>query len=293
MCRLSASRPYLAETRGVRLRGRPCGRYMKPPIGSNDCAGHASSVAMKVVSGPVVCGIGGREAGHRVATVAAELAKALGARLIAVRAEAIVKPHGSRTAALRRGHAWLQDMLSEAEPDYQGVTRTVKLGDSATALAAVAAQERAQLLVVGAGRGTAPAAPLGPVPRELSMRASCPVVVLPRTPASTRMHRWLPRHVLCAFDGSDDARATLSVAAAIAERLGTATFVAHVNPASVGELEARAQAERAGLIVAPSYPSEDWHPTPPGSAPARWPMSGSIPLMLVPPTYGSRNTAYR
>ena len=239
---------------------------------------------MNVVSRPVVCGIGGRDAGRRVAAFAAGLAKALDAPLTVVRVEAKNVPDGPRTA-LQRGHARLGDVLRQAEQEHQAVNPMVKLGDPATALIAVAAEEQAQLLVVGAGRGAAPAAPLGPVPRELAMRARCPVVVLPRTPASNRTHRWLSRHVLCAFDGSDDARATLGVAAALAERLGTAAFVAHVSPASVGELEARAQAERAGLIVAPSYAVEGWHPTLSGSAPARWPISESIPLLLVPPTY--------
>jgi nucleotide-binding universal stress UspA family protein len=258
---------------------------MKPPIGSGYRAGHASSVAMNVVSGPVVCGIGGREVGRRVASFAAGLAKALGAGLTAVRAEAMVGPDGSRTAALQHGHAWLADVLGEAEEDHEAVTRTVKIGDPATALAAVAAEEHAQLLVVGAGRGGAPAGPLGAVPGELAMRASCPVVVLPRTPASTRTHRWPPRHLLCAFDGSDGARATLGVAAALAERLETAAFVAHTSPAALGELEARARAEQAALIVAPSSAIEGWHPGLPGPAPARWALSGSIPLLFVPPTY--------
>jgi nucleotide-binding universal stress UspA family protein len=239
---------------------------------------------MNVVSRPVVCGIGGPDTGRRVAAFAAGLAKALDAPLTVVRVEANDAPDGARNA-LQRGHTRLGDALRQAEQEHRAVTPMVKLGHPATALIAVVAEERAQLLVVDAGRGVAPAAPLGPVPRELAMRACCPVVVLPRTPASTGTHRWLPGHVLCAFDGSDDARATLGVAAAMAERLGTAAFVAHVSPASFGELEAHALAERAGLIVAPSYAIEGRHPTLPGSAPARWPMRGSIPLLLVPPAY--------
>jgi nucleotide-binding universal stress UspA family protein len=239
---------------------------------------------MNVVSRPVVCGIGGPDAGHRVAPFAAGLAKALGAPLTVVRVEAKDGPDGARTA-LQRGHARLGDVLRQAEQVHQAVTPVVKVGDPATALIAVAAEEQAQLLVVGAGRGAAPAAPLSRVPRELAMLASCPVVALPPAPTPRPTHAWQRRHLLCAFDGSDDARATLSVAAALAERLGTAAFVAHVSPASVGELEARALAERAGLIVAPSYAVEGSHPTLPGSAPAQWPMSGSIPLLLVPPTY--------
>ena len=266
------------------LRRRIRARYTEPPIGSGYRTVDASGVAMNVVSRPVVCGIGGPDTGRRVAAFAAGLAKALDAPLTVVRVEANDAPDGARNA-LQRGHTRLGDALRQAEQEHRAVTPMVKLGHPATALIAVVAEERAQLLVVDAGRGVAPAAPLGPVPRELAMRACCPVVVLPRTPASTGTHRWLPGHVLCAFDGSDDARATLGVAAAMAERLGTAAFVAHVSPASFGELEAHALAERAGLIVAASYAIEGRHPTLPGSAPARWPMRGSIPLLLVPPAY--------
>jgi nucleotide-binding universal stress UspA family protein len=258
---------------------------MQPPIGSGSPTVDAAGVAIDVVSGSVICGIGDRDLGRRVAALAAGLAKALDAPLTAVRVEAEGATDGSRAAALQRGHALLEDVLSEAEREHAAVTRQVKLGDPATRLIAVAADEQAELLVVGAGRGPAPGPPLGPVPRKLAMRATCPVVVAPRGPASAETHQRPQRHLLCAFDGSDDARQALGVAATVAERLGTAAFVAHMSPGCVREVEARAHAEQAALIVAPSSAAEGRHPAPARPAPARWGTNGSTPVLLVPPTY--------
>lgn len=237
---------------------------------------------MNVVSGPVVCGIGRRDA-VRVAAFAAGIAKALDAPLTLVRAEAVVELGESRTG-LRRSQACLRDLLSHLVQEPQAVTRTVKLGQPATVLAAVAGELQAQLLVIGAGT---PARALGAVPWELAMRASCPVLVVPRTPMAKRTDGWQDRHVLCAFDGSDDARAALCVAAGFAERVGAAAFVAHIRPGSLHELGARAQAEQAALIVAPSRALDHWHSTGPVSAPNRSATTAPIPLLLVPPAYRS------
>jgi nucleotide-binding universal stress UspA family protein len=256
-----------------------------------------AGVAKDELGGPVVCGIGGREVGRRLAAFAAGLAKPLGAPLSAVRVETAISDSadglaagldGPRTAALERGYALLREALGEAERKH-AVRLGVHLGDPAATLIAVAATERAQLLVVGAGRRAGPVASLGTVSREVVMRASCPVIVLPHAPAEARTCGWARRLLLCAFDGSDDARVALSVAAAIAERLGAAAFVAHVGAGSVGELEARARTERAALIVAASRGAEGWHTALPGSPPAHLATSGSTPVLFVPPTY--RRTA--
>ncbi len=252
-------------------------------MGARYGTGQSSGMAMNGAIGPVACGIGGGDAGRRAAAFAAGLADALGAQLVAVRAEAVLGPGGSRGAALR-GHARLSDVLSEAERERRPITCTVRLGDPATALVAVAEEIQAQLLVVATGRS---GAPLGGVPLEVAMRASCPVVVLPSArPTIARLPRQR-RHLLCAFDGSDDARATLGVAASVAERLGTTAFVAHMRPGSVDDLRASAHARQAAMVVASSRAVEGWHPSAPrpardGSAPI-WP----IPLLLVPPAYGA------
>jgi nucleotide-binding universal stress UspA family protein len=251
-----------------------------------------AGVANDEMSGPVVCGIDGPDKGRPLAAFAAGLAKCLGARLSAVH----VEPGNSRSAAglaaldragacaSRRGHALLREALTEAEPE-RAVACKVGVGQPATTLVAMAAAEQAQLLVVGAGGRMSPAAALGPVPRELVMRAHCPVIVVPRAPASSGPPAWAGRRVLCAFDGSHDARRALSVAAAVAERLGALAFVAHVDAGGVRELQARARTERAALIVAASCGAAGWRAASAGSAPARLATSGAAPVLFVPPAY--------
>jgi nucleotide-binding universal stress UspA family protein len=256
---------------------------MWTPIGAGHAPGHVSGMETNGAGGPVVCGIGDVDVGRRVATFARGLADTVGAPLIAVRAEPMVAPAGSQAAVLR-GHALLADALSEAERERSAVAGTVKLGDPATVLVAVAADTRAQLLVVSAGRSRAA---LGGVPREVAMRASCPVVVLPPTRAASPQRASQRRHVLCAFDGSNDARATLGVAAAVAEQLGTAAFVAHMRRGSFDDLRAHAHAGRAAMIVASSRAVEGWQSNLTRSGPDGWAPIGQIPLLLVPPTYGA------
>jgi nucleotide-binding universal stress UspA family protein len=234
-------------------------------------------MAMNAVSAPIVCGIGGPHAGRRVATFAAALAGTLGAPLTLVRAEAVAELGGSRTA-LQRGQARLGDVLSHSGHESDAVTRTVRLGDPATVLVAVAGELRAQLLLVGGGSA---APPFGAIARKLAMRAACPIIVLPRRATATPADGWRHRHVLCAFDGSDDARATLGVAAAFADRMGAAAFVAHIRPGSLHELGERAHNEQAALIVAPGSSADPRACTRAGPA-----QNGpATPLLLVPPAY--------
>lgn len=164
------------------------------------------------------------------------------------------------------------------------MTRTVRLGDPATVLVAVAGELGAQLLVVGAG---SVALPLAAIPRELAIRAACPVIVVPHAATGRPADGWQHRRVLCAFDGSDDARATLGVAAAFADRVEAAAFVAHIRPGSLHELAERSQTDQAALIVAPGNALEDrrWAPAGPAqNGPA-------TPLLLVPPAYRAQPAA--
>lgn len=192
-------------------------------MGAGYRTGQASGMAMNGAIAPVVCGIGGGDAGRRAAAFAAGVADALGAPLVAVRAEAVLRPGGSRGAVLR-GHA-----------------------------------------------------------REVAMRASCPVLVLPYTRPATGKPARHRRHLLCAFDGSDDARATLGVGATVAERLGTAAFVAHMRPGSVDDLRASAHAQQAAMVVASSRAVAGWRSSVPRSSEDESAPIGWIPLLLVPP----------
>jgi hypothetical protein len=109
-------------------------------MGAHYGTGHASDMARDGTGGPVVCGIGGGGLGPRVAAFAGGLASALATPLIAVRVELPLDSDGSQAAVLR-GHARLTDALRGTEGI--AITRTVKLGDPAIALATVAEQMRA------------------------------------------------------------------------------------------------------------------------------------------------------
>jgi nucleotide-binding universal stress UspA family protein len=252
-------------------------------MGADHWKGHAADMARDSAAGPVVCGIGGGGAGRRVAAFAGGLASALAAPLIAVRVEVPSDSDGSRAAVIA-GHARLTDALRGTEREGRAVTRIVKLGDPATALVTAAADMRAQMLVVGADDSAKLA---GGVSEEVAMRAGCPVAVVPRARAESRERARQRRHLLCAFDGSDDARAILRVAAAVAEQLGTAAFVAHMRPGCVDDLRAHAQAGRAAMIVASSRAVQDWRTNLPNSAQDGLAPIGRLPLLLVPPAYGT------
>jgi nucleotide-binding universal stress UspA family protein len=250
-------------------------------MGADYGMGHAVDMARDGTGGPVVCGIGGGDLGPRVAAFAGGLASALATPLIAVRVERPLDPDGSQAAVLR-GHARLTGALRGAKG--RSVTRTVKLGDPATALATVAEEMRAQMLVVGTDES---ATLVGGVCQEVAMLASCPVVVVPRARAESGDRARQRRHLLCAFDGSDDARPILGVAAEVAEQLGTAAFVAHMRPGCVDDLRAHAQAGRAAMVVASSRAVQDWRSNLRESAQDGWAPIGPIPLLLVPPAYGT------
>ena len=243
-------------------------------------ARHAFEMARDGTGGPVVCGIGGGDLGPRVAAFAGGLASALAAPLIAVRVETPLDSDGTQAAVLR-GHARLTDALTGAQG--RSITRTVKLRDPATALATVAEEMRAQMLVVGTDKS----ASLGGVCQQVAMLASCPVVVVPRPRVESGDRARQRRHLLCAFDGTNDARPVLGVAAAVAAQLGTAAFVAHMRPGCVDDLRTHAQAGRAAMVVASSRAAQDWRTNLRESAQDAWTPIGRIPLLLVPPSYGT------
>lgn len=174
---------------------------------------------------------------------------------------------------------------AEALARLLGAPLTAALGaDGTAALTRLADAERARLLVVGVAGRMGPAATLGPVTRELVLRASCPVLVIPRG-APLPTEGWTRRPVLCIFDGSDAARPALNVAADTARRLRTVAFVAHVGAGSLRDVEARARSERPAVIVTASCGTEAWHVARPGAAPVRLATSGSTPVLFVPPAY--------
>jgi hypothetical protein len=106
-----------------------------------------------------------------------------------------------------------EDPFGEARMRGQPVRWRVDVGRPVPTLMAAAEQERAELMVVGVGGQTAWTRALGALAGELVLRAGCPVLVVPRA-ASAAGDGWMTRLVVCAFDGSVEARPALGLAAA-------------------------------------------------------------------------------
>lgn len=134
----------------------------------------------------VVCGVDDSDGARRAAKVAAELSERLGARLVLAHVAppptipgASVVPH-AQEELLHREYAAAEKLLGTFAGEAHELR--VAYGDPADALADVAREEGAALLVVGSrGRGGFASAVLGSVSNELASHAPCPVVVVPPT----------------------------------------------------------------------------------------------------------------
>jgi len=155
----------------------PCPVVIVPPGATIDIAAAPT----------VVCGVDGSPAADAALQHGAALAKALGGRLLAVhvRADALT-PHATSlmpgpqpfTGSLDTAHTALASVENATEHlavDIPVDTR-IETGYAADRLAAVAAQERSAILVVGSrGHGAARSALLGSVSLRLAKRAPGPL----------------------------------------------------------------------------------------------------------------------
>jgi len=124
----------------------------------------------------VVCGVDNSQAALKAARVAAELADALGVRLVLAHVPTDPSPA-----------AGVEDQYRQCELDAPAPTKSVPVlrlrtpwGEPATGLCRVAEAENAVLLVTGSrGRGALTAAFLGSVSRSLTSSAKVPVLVVP------------------------------------------------------------------------------------------------------------------
>ena len=142
----------------------------------------------------IVCGVDGSPDSRAALAVAAELAEALGARLVLahvvdhVPAYTAVGPIAAmpRPASLtviddlnEAGERMVADMAEAA--GLEEVEQRVLSGLAAERLADLADEEAADMIVVGSrGRGAFKAAFLGSVSRDLIGVARCPVLVVPK-----------------------------------------------------------------------------------------------------------------
>ena len=181
---------------------------------------------------PIVCGVDDSRDGHIAVVAAAALSARIGAPLVAVHvaSDPLPFPYGDsvsrerqRHAARRRGTELLARVMVETGLD-RGTTQRVRLGAPAEELAAVAAAEDADLLVVGSrGRGFLRAALLGSVSRQLVSLAPCPVLVVPpragASPAQSRRVGLRSSSVVCGIDGSPESRYAVEAASRLARRM--------------------------------------------------------------------------
>lgn len=188
------------------------------------------------MSRSVVCGIDWSEESGAAVNVAAGLSRRLGATLVLAHVveERPTFPYGSEPELNRsRHHAHEEAMLK-----FDGLERRlggvdfdprVLYGEPADALAGLAEEEDATLLVVGSrGRRALKAALFGSVSSALSRASDRPVVVVrggaarPVREASDARTR-----IVCGIDDSPQARGAATVAAALAAGLDAELVLVH------------------------------------------------------------------
>jgi nucleotide-binding universal stress UspA family protein len=133
----------------------------------------------------IVVGVDGSEDSHRAMAWAAEQAVALGARVVAVHAVGMLEhergdPSGAHL--MPDVTVWTKDL--EQLPPARLVRRLVP-GDPVAALTTVAAEEHADMVVVGT-RGVGAAGTLGSTSLQLAERSLGALVIVPRSTWSAR-----------------------------------------------------------------------------------------------------------
>lgn len=278
---------------------------MPQPIPAASSAAHAHG--MTHISRSIVVGVDGSSGSSGSVLVAAVLATQLGNRLLMAHAadDPPVLPYGDarvrefeRRRAVRAG----EHLLERAGRDLQAETRVV-LGDPSEALADIADEEAAELLVVGArGHAGFARALLGSVPHRLAVTAECPVLIVPPG-AGERflLEADTDGRIVCGVDGSEESTLALAVAERLAKRLDAEVDPVFVDPVRgshdalpipvrvevgdpVHELRERAATVGVRMLAVGSR----------GHGPVRRALLGSVsaalaatapcPVLIVPPT---------
>ena len=109
------------------------------------------------MNGTLVCGVDASKQGLQAAKLAADVSKRLNLRLVLVHVihvpgQIAVRPDDEMFWRDRQGaNAMLKELAQDAEVDSRSERRVV-IGDRAGMLAAIAAEEAADLIVIGAGQ---------------------------------------------------------------------------------------------------------------------------------------------
>jgi len=144
--------------------------------------------------GTVVCGVTETPDGRGAAAVAGALGRRLGLRLVLAHVLDGVPQGTHESLTARQRHAGAERVLDEIARDLgEGTEKRIMLGNRAEALAQVAAEEGADLVVIGsrpAGFGNRRLR--STLARELEAATPIPVVVAPPATRKRAEHRLAP-----------------------------------------------------------------------------------------------------
>jgi nucleotide-binding universal stress UspA family protein len=144
-----------------------------------------------MMGGTVVCGVAEGPAGRCAAEVAHALVARLGLRLVLVHVVDGVPPGTHESLSARQRHAGAERILDEIARDIGNGTETrVMIGNRVESLAQVAAEEGADLIVIGSRpAGLANRKLRSTLARELEAATPVPVVLAPPTTRRRSDHR--------------------------------------------------------------------------------------------------------
>ena len=187
------------------------------------------------MSPSVVCGVDWSDESISAVNVAARLCRHLEATLVLAHAveESAMFPYGGeaeRNRSRHRAHTDTSRRLHRLQRQLGAldVEERVLFGPPADELAELAAEARAELLVVGSrGRRAIKAAVFGSVSSALVRAADRPVLIVPPSAAPRTKARDDRSPIVCGVDDSPQALSAARVAATLAHRLGTELVLAH------------------------------------------------------------------
>jgi nucleotide-binding universal stress UspA family protein len=145
----------------------------------------------RMSGGTIVCGVTETPDGRSAAELARALGARLGLRLVLVHVVDGVPPGTHESLTARQRHAGAERILAEiAQEAGDDVEKRVTIGSRAESLARVAAEEGADLIVIGSrparfGNGKLRST----LARDLEAATPIPVVVAPPTTRSRANHR--------------------------------------------------------------------------------------------------------
>ena len=148
-------------------------------------SGHGSETTGRAVNGTIICTVDDAEGVDAAVQVARRLAERFGARILYVSvAEGFGVAPGaendeSQSTRQAQTRAKRRQERLVAERDLAWEEHRVAAGDPAEAVAMIAAEEAADLIVLGARRGLLGRTFRSALASELAATAPCPVVVAP------------------------------------------------------------------------------------------------------------------